>query len=150
DSCDRAARPIRVRIGSQPARVIAVAKDDLPVSLQLVERRIVGVVVPLTVCDREPEDLALTQRRRERRADHLGTDCDIAADEPQMLILNQRAWEQTNLGQYLETIADAEDESACERVATNRLHNRSELCERAGAKIVAVRKSSRHDDAVDS
>src|SRR6266511_2596481 len=67
-----------------------------------------------------------------------------------MRVSHQRAGKQADLGEDLESVADAENESAAGGVTPDRLHDRSEFRERAGAEIVAIREPAGDDDAVDA
>jgi hypothetical protein len=72
------------------AVVADVAEEDLAVALELVQRRLVGVVAALAVGDRHAQRLA-GRGAGERRVEPLGLDVDEPAGEPQRAVAQQRA-----------------------------------------------------------
>jgi hypothetical protein len=148
DAGDRARGAVRVRVAGQAAFAVAVPKDHLAIAFQLVERRVVGEVVAFSMSNGCAEDLSLGQLAGERRVRLLDADHHVAAEEPQVLIAHQRAGQQSHFRQHLEAVADAEDQPARGGVAFDRLHDRRELGQRAGAQVVAVGEAAGDDDAV--
>src|SRR2546423_1880767 len=73
---------------------------------------------------------------------------NVAADEAEMFVAHQRAGQQADFGEHLKSVADAEYESARSRVTLDRLHDRRELRESAGAKVIAVCETAGDDHAV--
>jgi hypothetical protein len=70
---------------------------------------------------------------------------DVAAEEAEVLVAHQRPRQQPHLGQDLEAVADAEHEAALLGMAADRLHDRGELRQRAGAQVIAVREAAGDD-----
>src|SRR6266851_5038112 len=98
DAGDVAGGAVRIRLARDPSFDVAVSEDDLPIALELVEGRVIGVVVPLAVRDRRAQDVAFGETRRERRVCFFGAQADVAADEAQMLVAHQSPRKQTDFG----------------------------------------------------
>ena len=127
-----------------------VAEHDLAVGLELVEHRVRRPVAAGLVLgrDREPR-----RRSRTRRSTSCGVDdveVDLAADEAQRRVRQQRARQQARLAQHLEAVADAEHQAAVAGEALHLGHDRREARERAGAQVVAVGEAARDDHRVDA
>ena len=75
---------------------------------------------------------------------------DLAEDEPQRRVRQQRPGQQPGLAQNLEAVADPEHDPAGPRELCDLLHHRREPRDRASAQVVAVREASRHDHRVDA
>src|SRR5207253_4462765 len=97
-----------------------------------------------------PQDLSFRQLRRKRRIGLLGPQKDVAAGEAQMRIAHQRARQEAHFGEHLKAVADAEHQATRRGVTPDRLHDRSELRQRAGAQIIAVREAAGDDYAVNA
>ena len=80
----------------------------------------------------------------------LDDEVDLAADEAQRLVRQQRARQQARLAQHLEAVADAEHRAALARERDHRLHDRREARDRADAQVVAVGEAAGDDDRVDA
>ncbi len=89
-------------------------------------------------------------RAREGRVGGLDHDLDLAADEAQRVVRQQRAGQQAGLAQHLEAVADAEHRPAVAGELDHRLHHRREARDRADAQVVAVREAAGHDHGVDA
>ena len=89
-------------------RCVDVAEQDAAVALERVERRVVGEVAALAVGDRHPQrPPGRRQGVGERRVEPLGGDVDVAAEEAQAAVAQQRAGHESGLGEHLEAVADA-------------------------------------------
>ena len=86
-------------------------------------------------------------RARERRVGVDDLEVDLAADEAQRGVGQQRARQQARLAQDLEAVADAEHRAAVAGELDDRLHDRREARDRAGAQVVAVGEAAGDDDA---
>ncbi len=82
--------------------------------------------------------------------DRLGHQLDLAADEAQSVVGQQRARQQPRLAEDLEPVADAQHRPPLGGEAANRLHRGREAGDRAGAEIVAIGEPAGDDDRVDS
>src|SRR5258708_33051862 len=85
DAGDIARRAVRVRLARHPPLGVAVAEDDLPVALELIEGSVVGEVVSLAMRDRHAKYLAGRQRVREGRAGLFRAEHGGAAYKAQVL-----------------------------------------------------------------
>src|SRR2546427_2220212 len=142
-------RPVGVRPrGDGPPR-IAIPKRDLPAGDEVLVGRWVGVVVPLGVGDRQPQDLARGHRAREGRIDPLDPDVDELASKLPARVRAHRAGEEPGLEQHLKAVADPEDEPAGRRVLPQRAHDRRGRRDRPRPKIVAVREPAGEDHRVE-
>ena len=151
DAGDVAHGAVRIRAGRRRPPASGVAEDDVAVSLESVERRVVGGVAPVTVRDRHAQDLA---RRRSGSVNIVSVSstrmCTHSQTELEAGVAQQRAGEQPGLAGDLEAVADGEHRSAALRVRDDLLHDRAEARDRAGAQIVAVAEAAGQDDDVDS
>src|SRR3954451_13554871 len=107
DPGDVPRRSVRIRLARDAPLGIAIAKNDLPIALEIIERGVVREVVALSMRDRHTQHGAALQLARERRVGLFDAQKNIAADESQMLVPHQRARQQTGLGEHLKSIADA-------------------------------------------
>src|SRR5213082_1726269 len=73
---------------------------------------------------------------------------DHLADKTKRAVPHERAREQAGFAQNLETVARAEHEFSCPRVADYRLHDRRETRDRTTAQIVAVSEPARQNDRI--
>ena len=128
------------------ARRIDVPEEDLPVALERVERRLVGVVAPLAVGHRHPQRTPGVDRMREGRVEPFGRDPDLLPDEPQRGIPQQRPGDEARLGQHLEAVADPEHEPAVRGEPGHRPHDRAEPGDDPGPHVVAVGEAAGQDD----
>ena len=122
-------------------RVLArrVAVGDLALRLDLVEHVVRRPEAPFPVLDRDREPIVTV-------ADQV----DLAADEAQVLVEQQRAGQQPRLAEDLEPVADAEHRPAARGEGGDRLHRRREAGDRAGPQVVAVGEAAGDDDRVDA
>jgi hypothetical protein len=151
-----------LRVRHQPHDIALLADDAGDVVLRAVEvvagrvaeHDLVGIDVAEEaaghVLGRDRQALARVAGRRERRVGALHRDVDLAADEPQADVRQQRAGQQAGLAEDLEAVADAEHRAAVARERHDRLHDRREPGDGAGAQVVAVGESAGDDDAVDA
>ena len=85
----------------------------------------------------------------ERRAGVLDAQVDVAADELEADVADERAGQQVGFGQDLKAVADAHDQAAVGGEVGDGGHDRAEARDRAAAQVVAVREAARDDDRVD-
>ena len=85
----------------------------------------------------------------EGRVGGLDAQVDVAADEFQAAIAEQRAGEQAGFDQDLEAVADAEHEAAIGGELLDGLHDGREFGDGAAAQVVAVGEAAGQDDGVD-
>jgi hypothetical protein len=138
DAGDVARRAVEVVAGR-------VAQHDL------VRGQIVGrPVAPAHVLGRDRQGLAdrARARPRDRRVDDL--DVDLAADEPQARVRQQRARQQSGFAQDLEPVADPQHEAAVAGELLDLGHHGREAGDRTGAQVVAVREPAGDDHGVDA
>jgi hypothetical protein len=128
---------------------VNVPKQHLSIGLDCIEHVGVREVATLAVRDRHPERATRADEHREGRVEPLGRDRDLAAYEAETAVPEQCAGHEARLGEHLEAVADAEDESAVARIRIDRAHHRTEAGDDAGADVVAVREPARQDDRVD-
>src|SRR3954454_8397833 len=100
------------------------------------------------VLDRDRQPLAA--RARERGVAVHDVEVDLAADEAQRRVGQQRARQQAGLAEDLEAVADAEHQAAVARELGHRVHDRPEPPQWPDAQVVAVREAARDDDGVDA
>ena len=72
---------------------------------------------------------------------------NVFADEVQVAVADQRTRQQSGFAENLKTVADAEHKAAAVGKLLDRVHHRRKARERAGAQIVAVRKTAGKDPA---
>ena len=148
DSGDRPERAVRVRgvvRTGRPTRRVHVAKQDLAVALKLLERRVVRVEAALAVRDRHAQRSTGVHCVREGCVQPLRGDRDLPADEPHRRVAQEGAGHEASFGQDLETVADAEDETARRRESADRPHDRAESRDDAGTDIVTVGEPAGQD-----
>ena len=75
---------------------------------------------------------------------------DLAEDEPQRRVGQQRAGQQARLAEHLEAVADPEHEAAGGGELGHLLHHRREAGDRAGAQVVAVGEAAGDDHRIDA
>ena len=80
--------------------------------------------------------------------DHL--ELDLAADEAQAGVGQERTGEQARLAADLEAVADAEHGTAAAGEVGHGLHHRREAGDRADPQVVAVGESAGDDHGVDA
>ena len=89
-------------------------------------------------------------RARERSVGADDLEVDLAEDELQGRVRQQRPGQQVRLAQDLEAVADPEHEPAGVRELGDLLHHRREARDRARAQVVAVGEAAGHDHRVDA
>ncbi len=112
---------------ADPLTFARIAERDPAFALEAVERLGVGEIVAVVVGDRDRDRLAGTIAAGEDRLAGADGQRHVAADEIEPGVAHQRARQQTDLGQHLETVADAEHRHA----ALGRLDHRATIGERA-------------------
>src|SRR3984885_1844228 len=138
-------------VTQRPVRILArrVAEQDLARGLEAVELGVGRVEAPGHVLDRDREALAGLARPGERadRADHV--ELDLAKDELQREVGQQRTGQELRLAQDLEAVADPEHEPALARERLDLGHHRGKACDRPRAQVVAVGEAARDDHRID-
>ena len=74
---------------------------------------------------------------------------DVAANELETAVANERAGEQTGFDQDLKPVAYAEHEAAIAREPAHGLHHGRELGDGAAAQVIAISEAAGQDDGVD-
>ena len=98
--------------------------------------------------DRHPQGLALKTVPEEGRCFGLHPQPGRLTAELQAGVAQQGAREHARLAQDLETVADPQDQSACQGMLAYRLHQRREPGDRATAQVVAVGEATWQNDDV--
>ena len=98
--------------------------------------------------DGQAQDFAPVGGAGEGRVGGFGAQVDVAADELEAAIADQRAGEQSGFDQDLEAVADAQDEAALGGEAADGAHDGGELGDGAAAEVVAVGEAAGEDDGV--
>src|SRR5438477_709732 len=140
---DVAERSVGVRLRGHPAIGRAVAKDNLPVALDRLERLRVRVEIALAMRDRDAQYLARTAIEGKGGFALLHPKVHPLAAELAGRVPQQRHGEQPRLLQDLETIADPEHQSAAVREVRHHLHHRGEAGDRATAQLIAIAETHR-------
>ena len=78
-----------------------------------------------------------------------GDDVDVATEEAQAAVAQERAGHEAGLGQHLEPVADAEHEPAVRGERGHAAHDRAEPGDDPGPQVVAVREAAGQDDRGD-
>ena len=121
-----------------------------PRGLEPVELVVGRVEAAGRVLDRDRETLSFVTRAREGAVVVDDLQSDLAADEPQRDIRQQRTREQTGLAQDLKAVADPQDQATVAGELRDLLHHRREPGDRAGAQVVPVREPPGDDDRIDA
>ena len=100
--------------------------------------------------DDDAQHVAGVGRLGEGRAGVLDAQVDVAADELEADVADERAGQQVGFGQDLKAVADAHDEAAVGGEVGDRGHDRAEARDRPAAQVVAVGEAARDDDGVDA
>ena len=127
----------------------AVAQHDLAVVAHAGQGVGVDPVVALVVLDDDAQHVAGLGRLGEGRAGVLDAQVDVAADELEADVADERARQQVGFGQDLEAVADAHDEAAAGGEVGDRGHDGAEAGDGAAAQVVAVGEAAGDDDGVD-
>src|SRR5436853_6552901 len=93
--------------------------------------------------NRHRKHLAALTAIGKRRVGSLDTHIDVLADEFQVSVAQQCARQQPRLAKNLKAVADAEHQPTARGELLDRAHHRAEARNRAGAQIIAVRKTAR-------
>src|SRR6266478_2714851 len=125
-----------------------VAKNQLPIFLEVRKCCVVASVIPVAMRDRNLENLALGGGVRKRRIRLLHPDVDVAADEPQAAVAHHRARQQTRLQQNLKPVADPQHHPTAFRKLADRFHYRRKSRNRACAQIVPIGEPARQNNGV--
>ena len=99
-------------VAQRAVGIVDVAEGDAVFGFEFVERALVGEVAAFAVGDGQAQDLAFLRRAGEGRIGGLDAQAQLAADELQAAVADQRAGEQAGLHQNLEAVADAEHQAA--------------------------------------
>src|SRR3954452_2767318 len=121
-----------------------VAQDNL-----LLGHWLGGVEAAGRVLDRDREAVSARTRAGERRLRVDDLDLDLAADEAQGRVGQERAGQQARLAQDLKAVADAEHGAAVAGEVEHRRHHGREAGDRTHAEVVAVAEAARDDHGVD-
>ncbi len=151
DGCERAIRIcVEILRAGRAAVGMNVAKNNLPVALEFGKRLRIAEIVPFHVRDGHFQHLAGLRGTGKRSVRIFDADVHLAAKKAQVLVAHHGARKQAALEKNLESVADAEDESAGARKTRHRAHHRRKLGDGAGAQIVAERKAAGKDDHIET
>src|SRR6266446_10802467 len=148
DAGDIFERSVGIRLLCDFALRVRVPADDAVVALQFGERRLIAKIIAFHVADGDGQYLALAARVRKRGLVVFDSHLHRFANIFQSDVAHQRSGQQSRLAQNLEAVADAEHQSAAGRELANGFHDRRELGDGAGAKVVAEGEASGDDDGV--
>ncbi len=125
-----------------------VAKQHLPAGFQSLELIVRGIEATRRVLDRDRQPVADRACARECAVapDHL--ELDLAEDELERGVRQQRAREEMGLAQHLKAVADPQHEAAGARELGHLLHHRGEAGDRARPQVVAIGEAAGHDHRV--
>ena len=126
-------RTIRIRRVGQVSIRIAVSPQNLVVGLELGQSFLVGKVAAFPVSDGDAQDFPGRDFIREGRIRRGGFEVNVLAMELEVAVADERAGQQTCLGEHLEAVADADDESAIGGELFYGLHHGAEPRDRAAA-----------------
>ena len=84
----------------------------------------------------------------EQRSSGFGFQVDILADESLAAVAQQGSRQQTGLGQYLESVADAQHIPARAGMGNHVFHDRREAGNGSRTQVIAVRKAARQHKAI--
>src|SRR5437016_5432989 len=149
DPCNAVERAIRIRVWNAPAVGCAVAKDNLMLGIEGGQCPLVGVIVALRVGDRKSQHLISFEPSRKWRGRVVNPHMNIFANKGQRVVPEHYARQEARLKKNLKSIADAKNEPAVFCKARHRRHDRRESRDRAGSKVVSVRKAARNHDRVE-
>src|SRR4051812_25839190 len=90
NACDSASRSVRI---------FEIAKSDAILSFELIQRALIGKILPFAVRDRQAKNLTLLQFRSERGIAGFGPEWKLAADEFEFAVAQERARQQTGFNQ---------------------------------------------------
>ena len=100
--------------------------------------------------DRHSQQRPLPTTVREKRIGHLDPRRHHVADKMQRPVPNQRARQQTDLAKNLEPVANTDDQRSASRRVYHALHDGRKSGDGAAAEIIAVGKSARQHDRVET
>lgn len=125
---------------------VAVAKRDLSALLELRELSFVALIAAVSVCDGQAKHRS--SGKRSERAFGLASDKHISAFEPQVRVACERSGQKAKLGEDLKAVADPEHGAALLGECAECPDDGAEPGDRPWSQIVAVRKTTGHDDGV--
>jgi hypothetical protein len=127
-----------------------VAQQDLIAGRQLVKQRRRRVVATGHVLDGDRQPLAGLARVRKRgvRADDV--EVDLAKDEAQARVGQQRPRQEAGLAEDLKAVADPQHQPAGGGELGDLLHDRGKARDRPRPQVVAIGEAARDDNCVDA
>ena len=148
DPGDITRRTVRIGRRGRHAGLVDVAKNNLIVGLQGIQFLIAGVIVPLTVRNRNPQQRTLIQTMRERRAGRFYAQIHVVADKSQGRVAHQRTRKQPRLTKNLEPVADPHHQAAVRSKLDDIPHYGRKTRNCTGSEVIAVGKPSGYNDYV--
>src|SRR5258708_40241827 len=115
-------RPVRVRLGRYFTLLIAVAKHDAVVALQLRERALVAEIIAFHVTDGNAQYFTLPAGVGEERVRILNSNMHRLTNILQPGVAHQSSRQQSCLAQNLKSVADPDHQAALARKLSHRLH----------------------------
>src|SRR5262245_51953325 len=98
--------------------------------------------------DRNAQYLAFLIAAGERRVGALDADVDVFTDELQIAITQQSARQKSGFAQNLESVTDAQNDTALAGKIPDGLHDRREARDRARPQVISVREAAGQNDRI--
>ena len=150
DSRDILQGTIWIRRWIQRALRRCITKNDLPVFVQPLERRSIRKETALAMGNGHSQKRSLRATVRKRRIRNLNPGRHHLANKVERTIPHQSSWEQSDFAKNLKSIANANHEFAVARFLNDAGHYRRKTGDCAAAKIIAVGKSARQHNRIES
>src|SRR5690606_35641538 len=115
-----------------------------------IERLVIGKIIAVMMGDRNDYFLALLITGGEDRAVLCDDQLSVTADKLDILVAHQRARQQADFGENLESVTDAKDFYAFLRRLDNLTNDVGARSHCAGTQIVAIRKTAGKRDNIQS
>ena len=127
---------------------VAIAEGDAALALEPVECCVVGGVIAFAMRDRHADRLTRLIAAGEDRLRILDAQMDVAADEAERLVVQERAGQHAGLGQHLEAVADAQHRYALGGARLDLAHDRRVRRHRAATQVVAIGEAAGQHDQI--
>jgi len=130
------------------AVAVAIAPEDLPVCLHLLECFSVGEVAAFSVGDRDSQERSFRGFAGKGRIRVASAQPDELAAERDAFIADQRSGQESGFTQDLEPVADAQHQSAAVGKLLHSGHDVAVAGDGAGAQIISIAETSRDNDRI--
>jgi len=142
-------RTIRIgRFGQFPSGG-AILPENLVPGLQRGQGGFIGEIAAFAVGNRNLQDLARWNPAGKGGFQVRGLQKDLFAMELQVTVANQGAGQEAGFAQNLESVADANDQTAVGGKLLDGLHHRAEPGDGPAAQVVAIAEPAGHDHGID-